>query len=459
MLQTIYRHVILPLYEGGLHGRTVFPRWAELEQSQWLPRAELERRQLAGLRAILRHAYASCPYYRESWSCLGLDPATVQDREAFARWPVLDRDTVRTHRQAMRSTQAGQHLLTKTTGGSSGAPLAFELDCPSHDQRVAAAYRGYRWAGAPPGTRQLHLWGVPLGQRSWWRRCKDYLYHRIHRRIVLNTFELSEETLPELLRRFNRYRPEVVVAYTGPLYVFARMLAERRLRPVPPRSIIVGAEKLHPFQRELIEEVFGAPVFETYGCREFMLIGAECERHEGLHLTMEHLLVEVLDDDGHPVPDGAEGNVVITDLANRGMPFIRYANGDRAIAGFAECPCGRGLPLLRQVIGRRLDVLQTPDGRQVPGEFFPHLLKDYPAVKQFQVVQEALDRIELRLVLDARWGQAEESMLRREVQQVLGPAVRFFLVQVDAIPLSRSGKLQVVVNRIAAGCPAGRSEA
>src|SRR5207249_9066595 len=100
--------------------------------------------------------------------------------------------------------------------------------------------------------------------------------------------------------------PDVIVAYTNPLYALARSLEDQGLKAISPRSIIVGAEKLHPFQRALIERVFGAPVFETYGSREFMLIGAECDRHEGLHLTTENLLVEVLDDDGRPTPEGAE---------------------------------------------------------------------------------------------------------------------------------------------------------
>src|SRR5207253_1358560 len=172
--------------------------------------------------------------------------------------------------------------------------------------------------------------------------------------------------------------PEVIVAYTNPLYVFARALAQRRVTPFSPRAIVVGAEKLHGFQRELIEAVFQAPVFETYGSREFMLIAAECDRHAGLHVTADNLVVEVLDDDGRPTPGGEEGNVVVTDLFNYGMPFIRHVIGDRAVAGWGTCPCGRGLPLLKKVTGRRLDILRTPDGRQIPGEFFPHLLKDFP---------------------------------------------------------------------------------
>src|SRR5207247_2590258 len=99
-------------------------------------------------------------------------------------------------------------------------------------------------------------------------------------------------------------RPDAIVAYTNPLYSLARALDEKGVKPYSPKSIVVGAEKLHNFQRVLIERIFQTPVFETYGSREFMLIGAECDHHAGLHLTMEHLLVEVVDDDGHPTPDG-----------------------------------------------------------------------------------------------------------------------------------------------------------
>src|SRR5206468_11714037 len=131
-----------------------------------------------------------------------------------------------------------------------------------------------------------------------------------------------------------------------------------------------------------------------------------------------------LDDDGRPTPAGAEGNVVITDLYNYGMPLVRYANGDRAIAGVADetCACGRGLAMLRQVTGRRLDVLRTPDGRRIAGEFFPHLLKDYPAVARFQVVQERIDRVDVRVVFAFPMGPAEQRHLEGRVREALGPA-------------------------------------
>jgi phenylacetate-CoA ligase len=449
MQSYIHRHILLPAFETVLKGRKVFRYLAELERSQWLGRAELEALQFSALQRLLTHAFANGPYYREEWQRLGLAPERLRALEDFSHWPIIGREVILDQRQRMRAKIPGMRLIQKSTGGSSGVPLHFDLDLDSNDRRTAAWHRGYDWAGAGPGTKQLYLWGVPLGQRPWWKRCKDDLYNRFLRRLVLNSFDLSDERVPQFLRQLNRYRPEVIVAYTNPLYAFARALEQRQLRPFSPMSIVVGAEKLHPFQRELIERVFQAPVFETYGSREVMLIGAECERHEGLHLTAEHLLVEVLDDEGLPTPAGEEGNVVVTDLYNYGMPFVRYANGDRAVAGWQTCRCGRGLPLLRKVVGRRLDILQTPDGRLVPGEFFPHLLKDYPQVRRFQVIQEKPDHIVVQAVLAPGWGEANRLALGREVAKVLGPDVRFDFQAVDSIPLTGAGKLQVVVNRCA----------
>jgi phenylacetate-CoA ligase len=445
MLLFLHRYVLLPAFEGGLKRRRVFRYWKELERSQWLPAGELERLQFERLQRLLRETYTHCPYYRETWGRHGLDPNRLQAPGEFQRWPVIDREMVRTNRLSMRSQAPGIRLLAKSTGGSTGVPLHFDFDWESNDRRFAAWHRGYSWAGAGPGTKQFYFWGGRLGEQATWQRWKDRLYNRLYRRLVVSSFDFREDQAAQLLTRFNRYRPDVLVAYTNPLYVWARVMAERGMQPYRPRAIVVGAEKLHGFQRTLMERVFQAPVFETYGTREFMLLGAECERHQGLHLTMENILLEVLDDQGRPTPSGEEGNVVVTDLTNQGMPFIRYASGDRAVAGWGVCSCGRGLPLLKKVVGRRLDVLRTPDGRLLAGEFFPHLLKDFPAVRQFQVVQQALDRVQLRVVLAGSWGEVDWNRLNQEVSKVLGPAVRLELLPVNEIPLTGAGKFRVVV--------------
>jgi phenylacetate-CoA ligase len=292
---------------------------------------------------------------------------------------------------------------------------------------------------------------VPPHSAGVWRQKKVRLYDALYRRTTESCFDIAESEVDRLHASLARTRPDAIVAYTNAIYTLARLFEARGLTPYRPGSIVIGAEKLHDFQRTVIERVFRAPVFETYGSREFMLMAAECPAHAGLHLTMEHHLVEVLDDAGLPVAPGVEGNVVVTDLTNRGMPFVRYANGDRAIASAEHCACGRGLPLLAAVTGRRLDVLQTPDGGRLPGEFFPHLIKEIPAVQRFQVIQDNERVIRLRVVAPA-WREADAAWLRGELAAV-APSLTLDIQLVPEIALTPTGKLQVVVNTLAANGP------
>ena len=447
MYGQLYRHLLLPLFDGVVKGRRTMTHWRDAEQTQWWSRGQLEELQLHSLRSLLKHAEQTCPYYGADWSARGLDAARLQSLSDLAAWPLLTRDMIRQFRLKLRTT-APVKRMTKATGGSSGEPLQFDLDSGSNDRRTAMTHRGYGWAGAAPGTKQLFIWGTAVGNVPAWKRIKMDLHHRFDRHLILSCFEFTPDRMRRHFERMNRYRADVIVAYTNPLYEFARFLKREGLTPAKPKSIVVGAEKLHDFQRELIEEVFRAPIFETYGSREFMLIGAECDRHTGLHLSMENLLVEILNEDGSPTPHGEEGNVVITDLFNYGMPFVRYVNGDRAVAGFDMCPCGRGLPLLKKVTGRRLDTLETPDGRKIPGEFFPHLIKEFPAVRRFQVVQEKLELITVKLVVDGGLTLAEREQLLSEVRKCTGAQVDIRLQMVDDIPLTNAGKLKVVVNAV-----------
>jgi phenylacetate-CoA ligase len=434
------------VFESGVKRRNTFRYWEELERTQWLARGELEALQFKALKRLVEHAYAHCPYYRDTWNAAGLVPGGLASLEDFRRWPLIDQTTVRAYRLEMRAQVPGMQLLSKATGGSTGIPVELDLNLDSYDRRVAATFRGYGWASAGPGTKQLYLWGGPTGDVPWRKRLKDRAYERLYRRRVLNCFQFGPDRTDQFVAELNRYRPDVVVAYTNPLYEFARVIDASGQKPFAPASIVVGAEKLHGFQREVIQRAFRAPVFETYGSREFMLMAAECDRHSGLHLTMEQMLVEIIDDQGEPCPAGTEGNVVVTDLYNDGMPFVRYMNGDRAIAAAEACPCGRGLPVLQKIVGRRLDVLATADGRTIPGEFFPHFLKDFRAIRRFQVVQASPDEITLRVVLGDGWSQADEDRLRAGVRQVIGTRCRFTVEQVDDIPLTGAGKHRVVVN-------------
>jgi len=445
---SLYR-TALRCFESLVKRRATWRYWQELEHSQWMTAAELEALQTDRLRRLLEHAFERSEYCAKEWRERGLDPAMISSTADLARWPIVSRNDIRVNRARMRTTEL--KTIVKATGGSSGEPLRFDIDEESYQRRMGMWFRGYGWAGAVPGSKQLYLWGTAIGQRSLLARAKDVAYNALNRRRVVGCFDADSSLAGRFLESLEAYRPDCVVAYTNPLYDIAREI-ERTGRSAlhVPRSIIVGAEKLHDFQRVAIERAFRAPVFETYGSREFMLIGAECEQHMGLHLSTEHLIVEIVDDAGRPVAPGVEGNVVITDLTNYALPFIRYENGDRAVMRAGSCACGRSLPMLERVVGRRLDVLLASHGRTIPGEFFPHLVKDFPSVRRFQVVQERTDLVRFLIEGDED-ASGERDSLQRLVREAFGPEVRVDFERVDRISHTPASKRQVVVNRVTTG--------
>jgi phenylacetate-CoA ligase len=305
-------------------------------------------------------------------------------------------------------------------------------------------WRGYGWAGARMGRRTLFLWGGAVGDPHPLKQFKERLYHSAFARRMLNSFHMTDANLGDYADAIDAYRPEVIVGYVGPLVRLAQWLLENGRQVARPVSVLGAAEALHDFQRELLERAFGCPAYNTYGCREVMLIASECEHRRGLHVNADHLVVELHGAQGGP------GEVLLTDLSNDGMPLLRYANGDMATASADTCPCGRGLPLLSRVDGRVLDAIRTPDGRLLPGEFFPHMLKDVPGLKRFQLVQRELDRLELSLVCGEAFDDASLAYIRREVAKVAGERVGLECRIVDDIPLTPSGKLRVTVSALTA---------
>ena len=443
MYQAVFRHVLFPLYEGVVKRRGTPAYMREYEQSQWFDARQLEALQLDNLNHLLRHAWNEVPFLQQYWQDHGVSRAPLAHVSELERYPVITKQHITDHYADMIARSWRGKTLNKTTGGSSGTPFRLEYTMESYARRTAVMWRGYAWAGAEPGTRTAYLWGT--GQRTQgFGGLKDTLYHRAFNRRFLDAFRMTEANLDDYIAEIERYRPDVIVGYVAPVVLVAKKLNRAGRRLSGPRGILTGAEPLFEPERKEIERAFGCPVFNTYGCREFMLLAAECPEHAGLHVNADHVVVETVDDAGRAVT-GTSGDVVVTDLHNYGMPFVRYRNGDRATYSGKTCPCGRGLPLLGSIDGRILDTIHTPDGRHVPGEFFVYAMLEMHAIKQYLVVQTAVDEIEMQVVKDGPVTTEERTAIEHKVGGVVGPSSRVVVKQVDAIAPSRSGKRRVTV--------------
>lgn len=453
LYERAFRAVLFPLYEGPFKRRYTHVYLQDYERSQWLDGRALEALQLAKLNALLRHCWARVPFLARHWHGAGLGPEPLARVSDLARYPTIDKRLIADNFDEMRARPAPGRVLTKATGGTTGEPFRFEYSEESYARRTAVMWRGYRWGGADLGRRTAYLWGS--GRPEGGTPVKERVYHRLFNRLMLDCFALTEGDVARYLDAIDAFGAAVVVGYVSPLVVVAEHMLARGRRLSRVRAVLTGAETLRDDQRRLIREAFGVPVFNTYGCREVMLIASECDRHHGLHVAADHVLVETLDAGGEPV-EGQPGQVALTDLHNYAMPLVRYRNGDVATSAPGSCPCGRGLPRLARVEGRDLDLIRTPDGRIVPGEFFPHLLKDFDCVREFQVEQLALDEVAIRLVCAPGLAGEDRRRLIEHVRRRIGDEVRVRLLEVEAIPRTASGKRRVTISRLREGAAAPR---
>ena len=446
--QYLYEKLYFPFFENVVKQRGTARILGFLKESQWKSLETNLAFQLRELKKLLAEAARYSPYYTKMFGERGFDPDRIQTVRDLQTLPILTKDLIRDHFPEIVSTRLRDCLLAKSTGGSTGQPLHFYYTSQSYAWRTAVTRRGYSWAGGPPGSRQAYIWGDALIS-SRLLRFKQSAQRLIDRQEFYNCFEFDDAAMSLCLRRLNTFRPDLVVGYANPLYHFALFVERNGGLTFRPKGVISAAEKIYKHQREIVERALGSPLFNTYGSREFMLIGSECEKHEGLHVNMENLVVEVVDEDGKPVREGETGRILVTDLHNFGMPFIRYEIGDLGVNTGRRCSCGRGLPLLADVTGRILDVIRTPEGKIVPGELFPHFFKDFKEIRKFQVVQEKLDFVTIKLVPDG--DNVEEDTLQRierELTRILGKGVRLAIEIVPEIPVTMTGKFRVTVSKI-----------
>lgn len=443
---TLCSAILFPLHER-LKGHDTRQVLRSLERTQWLSPEALDRLRVGRLRALLMHAAAHTPYYRQRFAEAGFDPAGITSISDLAALPILTKTEIRANFDDLLAENARNVKLYSTTG-STGDPLRFYIGRARVTHDVAAKWRATRWWGVDIGDREMALWSSPieLSAQDRLRRLRDRL---LRSRLVPAT-ALTPERLDAIVADIRAYRPKMLFGYPSALTLIAQH-AERKGIALNDLGVAVAfctAERLYPHQRERIARVFGCRVADGYGGRDAGFLAHECPAG-GLHITAEDMIVETVDSRGRPVPPGKPGEVVVTHLFSHEFPFVRYKNGDVAVLSDRPCPCGRGLPLIREVQGRSNDLLLGLNGQRVHGTAFSTLLRELPGVEQFKIVQEALAFVRLQLVVGPGYDRARASeRMRAAFRHHLGDRVTVEIEEVAAIAPEPTGKYRYVVNKI-----------
>jgi phenylacetate-CoA ligase len=443
----IFLKVLFPFYYSTLKKSTVVEKIPEVNKRLEWSQDEIKRYQWQQLQKLLQFCWDNVPYYKRIWVAEGIETVDqIDSLEKFSKLPILTKQDVTKYYHELVPKCSRSTNIKKSTGGSTGQPFHFELNLESHESRLAIAWRGYGEVGADLGTKAVYLWGASLGNVSALRQLKESLFHRFFNNYMLNSFEMNRSNIGQYAERINKIKPDAIVSYVNPLVELSKFIIEKNITMHQPKTIVTGAEALYQHQREIIEKAFNAPVHNTYGCREFMLIASECKKQSGLHINIDQLVVETVVN-GESVVNQS-GDIAITDLTNYGMPLIRYLNGDCATISNEICDCGNPLPMMNSVDGRKLDIIKCPNGQLLPGELFPHMFKDFPWIAMFQVVQTELESIEVKIVLASENTSPDFEPIKTIISNYSDNSLSIIFNIVDDIPLTPSGKRRVTICKL-----------
>ncbi len=371
-------------------------------------------------------------------------PRQCESLGDLARLPFLTKALIRANTDALKADDAPA-LRRYNTGGSSGEPLVFYIGKGRVSHDVAAKWRATRWWGVDIGDPEVVLWGSPieLGAQDRMRLLRD----RLLRTKLLPAFDMSPANLDRFVAEIRARRPRMLFGYPSALAKVAAHAKARgqRLDDLGVRVVFVTSEMLYDHQRELIGNAFGCKVANGYGGRDAGFIAHECPQG-GMHISAEDIVVEIVGPGGELVADGEPGEIVVTHLATRDFPFIRYRTGDIGVLAQRTCACGRSLPLLEEIQGRSTDFVIAADGTVMHGLALIYILRDLPGITSFKIVQESRQRVRVQIVAAADFPSTTEQRIRDGFRARLGASVEVTIERVDVIEPERSGKFRYVVS-------------
>jgi phenylacetate-CoA ligase len=400
--------------------------------------AQFEERVSRELQSLLQLAAATVPYYREKWASAGVHNI-----------PITPKADLRDAPERFVSEAAGPaaKLPCYYTSGSTGTPIRVYSSPDDHRRFIAAREaRSFGWAGASVRMPRSMLGGrmilprhdapPPHYRRNW-----------AERQVYFSAYHISRANTRGYVEGFNRYRPQLLTGYANAHYQLARFMLDLGLRlDYRPRAVVLSSEKLTPEMKETIEAAFRARAYEEYGAVENCVLATECERGS-LHVSPDFGIVEIVDDEGAPLPPGEIGRVICTGLANRTQPLIRYEIGDLASWAVDPCPCGRNqFPVLEQLVGRIEDVIVGENGQAMVR--FHGIFVNLPNVLEGQVIQEALDRIRVRVVTREAFGESDLRTIRSRIAEERLGKMTVEIERVPEIERTERGKFRAVINRL-----------
>lgn len=420
-----------------------------VRRAYW-PRKKLMEFQNKRLREIIRYAYDNVPFYHEKFRQAGLRPDDVKNVEDLSKVPVIRREEVKRNLDNMVSREYNvKKLKMLRTSGSTGEPLYFYISRREDELRKAKHLRANIACGQKPRDR----WVIITSPIHFNRAGRLQKFLGIYTPMSVSVFnDVSRQ-----ISIIERLKPDVLDGYASSLLLLAREVEKRGITTIKPKIMISGADLIDEPSREYVEKVFGAPFYDQYGAAEFERLAWQCEEKNQYHIDADSVVMQFVDESGEEVASGEMGEIVCTSLINKAMPFIRYALGDLGVpSSETSCPCGRNLPLMKLIEGRKDSFVTFPNGQVFSPRIFSLSMRElwfFNLIDRYRIVQKKKDLIVFYLKIgkehvDTNVLKTELLNLFERVLDIEHNKITLKVEFVDELPLARSGKLAIVVSEV-----------
>ncbi len=424
-----------------LSNKNIWDNYKIYQSTQWYTKEEMRTFQLNKFKNLIQHCFNNVTHYRNFMLKINLKPEHVTSFEILKEFPVLTKEIIKENYDQFvpKNIKWLKGIKTSQTGGTTGNILYKRTDSKVRSSSWATYKRFYDWMGVSENDKVLRLMGGHVVKYSFKDDIKGKVNDLITNTKSLNPYDKSDKNIEKIIQAMKSNDYKLLKGYSQNLFFLANLLKSKGLRFNIP-AITTTAEPLMEEHRRAFKEVFNSESYDQYGCGEIGGIAYECSHHKGLHVAEERVILEF----------NESNDLIITDLDNYAMPYIRYWNADQAIVSKNECSCGRKSLVLEKIMGRTCDYLTCQDGKQLHWAYLWHLLFDTNIatkrkMKKFQIVQKSLNDIVFRIVSDPLTEEDKE-ILTNTLKKNLGN-IKIQFVQEADIENSASGKYRPVINQ------------
>lgn len=458
---TFYNHIafFLARVNDLFTGAGMITKYNVLTKNMSLSRTEFQKLRDQNLKNLIKHAYDNTTYYRRVFDQLNLTPDDIKTKQDLEKLPILTKDVIRNNYDDLIARGWESEAIQSATGGSTGEPMKFAITKNMRAWHDAAKLRSWGWQGYCLGDKSVLIWGSSFDLKRLFN-FKSRLERFLNRQMLLNGHILSDEICKEYVKKIKKFKPKVIIGYANSLYLLANYMNENSIK-IQVQSVISRAETLFEYQTEEIKKAFNCSVFDGYASRETSL--EACQREEGgaYYISEDNTIMEFVDDKGKDVGPEKIGKIILTDLHNYSMPFIRYQIEDVGSYTKKSDTLGSPLPLMKRIEGRVSDLITLKNGNIITPIYLMYLLYPNPnqdwgvkkeeeiqGIKQYQIVQEDYLDFTIKIVNYPNYEIKHFNYISDNFKKFIDNKVEVKVELYDEIPLEVSGKRKYVVSKI-----------